>query len=115
MKSNRFERILDAMHRVLRTVCETLAVISVVGGFLAASVLTVFQVFYWLRLGSWFVIKSDYLIDVSPDFLDNWVGVRRVFDWCLDTPLQALLVVGGLLGGWVLNKVADLLDPPSKR
>jgi hypothetical protein len=115
MKDGRIERAFDAAHRVARTACQVLAIFCSVCGFVLAFILTLYQIGHWLRWGVWQKFKSADLMNVSPRFLEEWIGVRQVLDWALDTPMQVALIVGGLAAGLICMMAANLLDPPAAR
>jgi len=111
MKTDRIEKALDAAHRMARRASQTAAALVAAASLVSAALVTAYQAFHWLRWGNWEAISCGDLIPVSPQFLSEWVGARRVLAWALHTPIQAGLICGGLLAAWVCTKAADFLDP----
>jgi hypothetical protein len=115
MKPSRTEKLQDAAHRWMRTASETLALLTGWAGILAAAGVTAYQGFVWLRAGSWPPFRTGDLISVPPTFLAEWIGARQLLDWALDTPVQALFILGGIAAALIFLRLAVFLDPPAAK
>ena len=85
-------------------------VLTFISGLISAAGVLVYQVFQWLRTGSWvempFYLLFEWLgIDLSPLYSMEWQGLRKILFWILEGPMSFILLVLGGIIGYLINSI----------
>jgi hypothetical protein len=88
---------------------------AMVIGFLSGPILLVYHVGFWLKTGFWEDITvADGLnwVGLRP-LHTQWLGLQRVFDWAMGSPLWAALPIATGLLMWLVFGMADANAKPN--